>query len=256
MEKAEDLWGYAKRLRFVCRAIDDAFPGRAPSELHLLDVGCGSGTQLGIPLAEIGYQLTGVDAHQPSIDVAADLGKGLPNARFICGTVNEVKTNDFDVVILSEVLEHVADPAELLRSSIAHLKADGLAIVTVPNGYGEFEWDSWVFRSFGFERLVERYAARRAAENGMPPPASSTENQDDRHIQFFTLSRLRAMFASCGLRIVDQVGSTFLSGPFAGHVLTRFVGFVDWNARIADWLPIPFASGWYFAVRRQPEGDK
>ncbi len=106
-EKPEDLWGYAKRVRFIRGAIERAFPDRPPSEISILDVGCGSGTQLGIPLAEIGYQLTGVDTHPASIDVASSLGKEYSNAHFICARVEDVERHDFDVVILSEVLEHV-----------------------------------------------------------------------------------------------------------------------------------------------------
>jgi SAM-dependent methyltransferase len=243
---SENLWGYAKRLRFVQSAIEAAFPGRAPSGVTILDVGCGSGTQLGIPLAEIGYRLTGIDSHKASIELAQQLSGKYPNAHFTCGRVEDVDRCDFDVVILSEVLEHVAEPEDLLRASLDRLSADGLAIVTVPNGYGEFEWDSWAYRKLGFESLVERYIARRGADN----PASSTENQQDRHIQFFTLPTLRRMFDACGVRVVDQAASSFVSGPFAGHILSRFSGFVDWNARTADRLPLWLSSGWFFALRR------
>ena len=256
IETQENLWGYAKRLRFVRGAIADAFPGRRPAELRVLDVGCGSGTQLGIPLARLGYKLTGIDSHEPSIDVARRLSEKLPNASFICGRVEEIDAHDFDVVILSEVLEHVREPEGLLRSSLAHLKTFGLMIVTVPNGYGEFEWDSWMFRGLRLERLVERYAARRSAKNGIEKATSSTENQDDRHIQFFTLARLRRIFASSGLEIIDEAPSTFISGPLAGHILTRVSGFIDWNVRVADWLPMAVASGWFFALRRNSEGNE
>ena len=39
----ENLWGYAKRLRFVRQAIEEAFAGRAAGSLRVLDVGCGTG---------------------------------------------------------------------------------------------------------------------------------------------------------------------------------------------------------------------
>src|SRR2546423_5370755 len=105
IEIKEDLWGYAKRLRFVCESIEAAFPDRAISDLRILDVGCGSATQLGLPLARRGYQLTGIDLHQPSIAMARELAKELSNTSFACGSVENLDAEPFDAVILSEVLE-------------------------------------------------------------------------------------------------------------------------------------------------------
>jgi 2-polyprenyl-3-methyl-5-hydroxy-6-metoxy-1,4-benzoquinol methylase len=248
----EDLWGYRKRLQFVVSSIEDAFRERLCSDIRILDVGCGSASHLGLPLARMGYGLTGVDMHEPSITVASDNAEGLDNAHFIFGRVEDIP-DEFDVVILSEVLEHVPEPARLLAASLPRLKGGGLVIITVPNGYGEFEWDSWVFRGLGLERLVENYVERKQAKENSKPVTSSTENKDNRHIQFFTMPRLRSIFAAAGLEIVREQGSTLLSGPFAGHLLGRFNRFVEWNTRVTDNLPITMASGWYFALRRRDE---
>lgn len=254
--KKEDIWGYGKRLRFADDSIEAAFPDRGRSEIRILDVGCGSATQLGLPLARQGYQLTGIDTHQPSINMATELAKDISNASFVCCKIEELSAEPFDVVVLSEVLEHVAEPERLLKTSLRHLKDGGLAIVTVPNGYGEFEWDSWVFRSFRLDRLVQKYEMRRAAKKGMRQIISSTENHENGHIQFFTLSRMEDLFHACGLQLVNKLGSTFASGPFAGHALARFPAFIDWNARITDKLPMTFSSGWFFALRRKTDGDE
>lgn len=256
IEAKEDLWGYRKRLQFVCDSIETAFPKRPVSDIRILDVGCGSATQLGLPLALIGYELTGIDTHKPSIDTALELGNDLPNVHFVCGRVEELTAEPFDVVILSEVLEHVYDPKMLLTAGLQHMKSDGLVIVTVPNGYGEFEWDSWLFRLLGLDRLVQEYEMRRAEKKGKRETISSTENHESGHIQFFTRSRIQTIFDLCGLSIVDQNGSTLASGPFAGHALARFPKFIDWNARVTDKLPLAFSSGWFFALQRRSEGHK
>jgi 2-polyprenyl-3-methyl-5-hydroxy-6-metoxy-1,4-benzoquinol methylase len=247
-DMTEDLWGYGKRLRFVVESIEAVLADKPAAEISILDVGCGTAALLGIPLAERRYRLTGVDFHEPSIEIARRNAKDLPNANFICGDVEDLN-GWFDVVILSEVLEHVADPASLLASGIAKMKPDGLMIVTVPNGYGEFEWDSWFFKGVGLERLVDMYIEKKA-RNGSAPVVSSTENHDNRHIQFFTLRRLSIMFSEAGLKIVGQQGSTLMSGPLAGHILARSASFIEWNARIADRLPMSMSSGWYFALRQ------
>src|SRR5438132_6799716 len=50
-EVPENQWGYGKRLRFVRNTFGQAFPGRPPSSLRVLDVGCGNGSFLALPLA-------------------------------------------------------------------------------------------------------------------------------------------------------------------------------------------------------------
>lgn len=252
----EDLWGYGKRLRFVRDSITAEFPDRPAFQIRILDVGCGSATLLGLPLARLGYDLTGIDTHGPSVAVAAQLAKGLSNGTFVCGSVEEFCADPFDVVILSEVLEHVTDPDRLLTASLQHLKTGGLVIVTVPNGYGEFEWDSWLFRSLGFQRLVERYEARRSTKNGERRVTSGTENHENGHVQFFTQQKLHRLFDSCGITIRKKKATTLASGPFAGHLLARLPGFIGWNAHISDKLPMNLSSGWLFALRRRSEVDK
>jgi 2-polyprenyl-3-methyl-5-hydroxy-6-metoxy-1,4-benzoquinol methylase len=252
----ENLWGYGKRLRFVCSSIEAAYTTQVPSDLRILDVGCGSATQLGLLLAQLGYQLTGLDTHELSIAKANELAQDLPNANFICGSIEDLDAKPFDVVILSEVLEHVSEPEKLLRTSMTHLQENGLAIVTVPNGYGEFEWDAWAYRNLGIEKLVKGYKDSRSEEPEKLQDLASTENHDDGHIQFFSQRRLTEMFWSEGLDVIRKQGSTLMSGPFIAHTLGHLPAFIEWNSRITDRLPLAFSSGWFFALQRRPEGEK
>jgi 2-polyprenyl-3-methyl-5-hydroxy-6-metoxy-1,4-benzoquinol methylase len=67
--------------------------------------------------------------------------------QFIRSLVGELREHPFDVILLSEVLERVIDPAELLRESLQHLKPDGIVLVTGPNSFGGFEIDSVIYGS-------------------------------------------------------------------------------------------------------------
>ncbi len=240
----ENLWGYAKRLRFVERVIAEVFPGRAAESVRVLDVGCGNGSQLAVPLARCGFQVTGVDVDEPSIEHARRLAAGLPNASFLCQEVSELRTGPFDVVILSEVLEHMEEPRELLAASVRHLAEGGVVIVTVPNGYGEFELDSRLFRLFRLQRVVDRLAKN----NGQVMAA--TDNHASGHVQFFTRRRLRRLFSECSLAVFREGAASLLAGPLVGHTLARSQRFIEWNSRVTDRLPPALASGWYFALRR------
>jgi ubiquinone biosynthesis O-methyltransferase len=249
-EEREDLWGYRKRLRFVEETAREAFPFRAREELRVLDVGCGNGSQLALPLVRSGYQVKGVDTDSRSIEHAKRLTSGMTEAEFVCVRVEDLPASElYDVVILSEVLEHLEHPATLLSESAKLMTKDGVMIVTVPNGFGEFELDSWVFRLLRLQRVVDILAKNKRDVLG------STDNMESGHIQFFTRRRILRLFAACGLHPFRQGAASFLAGPIVGHAFARFESFIEWNARVADHLPLMLASGWYFALRREASAE-
>jgi 2-polyprenyl-3-methyl-5-hydroxy-6-metoxy-1,4-benzoquinol methylase len=114
----ENLWGYKKRLRFVQHVFAESFSQRPPDSLRVLDVGCGDGSELALPLARLGFQVTGIDIHAPSIEHARQLGVDVSNLNYVCGRVEELKSPHYDMVILSEVLEHLTEPRFLLLAAI------------------------------------------------------------------------------------------------------------------------------------------
>src|SRR5215207_3613525 len=168
----ENLWAYLKRLRFVQQVITDSFSDRAADSLRVLDVGCGNGSELALPLALLGFQVTGIDIHAPSVEHARQLGVDVTNLSYVCGRVEELKSPPYDMVILSEVLEHLSEPRFLLLAAIEHLNKNGIIIVTVPNGYGEFEIDSWFFRVFRLQRIVD------AVARNSKPVVAATDNHE------------------------------------------------------------------------------
>ena len=242
---SENLWGYVKRLRFVRETVEEAFPNQPFSSLRVLDVGCGNGSELALPLAKLGFHVTGVDPHGPSIEHAKQLGCELTNISYICGTVEELNEGAYDVVILSEVLEHLREPEALLKASAKHLGSNSIMIVTVPNGYGEFEIDSYFFRRFQLQRIVDLVV------NSRDRVMAATDNQDDRHVQFFTRRKLNSLFADCSLMVFREGSASFIAGPFVGHTLARSQRFIEWNSRITNKLPFVMASGWYFGLRKR-----
>src|SRR5882762_4645011 len=82
-ELEENPWGYRKRLSFIVRAIGMAFPLRQSAGIRVLDVGCGNGSFLALPLAGCGFDVTGIDFHQPSIEHARSMADAMPNVCFI-----------------------------------------------------------------------------------------------------------------------------------------------------------------------------
>jgi len=253
-EMEENPWGYRKRLRFIAGAIAKTFPLWEPTSVRVLDLGCGNGSLVALPLARRGFDVTGLDFHLPSIEHARRLSDAMPNARFIAGTVDGLPSALFDVIILSEVLEHVFDPEALLLASLKHLQPDGIVLITVPNGYGEFEIDSFIFRIFRLQSAIDllKRLFRIGASSACSPRLQSAATDNDKcgHVQFFRRGRLRRLFEQCSLIIVDESAGSLVCGPMVCHSLARSRRFIEWNARIADKLPMVFASSWYFVLRR------
>lgn len=238
----EDIWGYAKRLRFVREVICDLFD--KSKSIDVLDVGCGNGSQLAIPLAtDRRLKITAIDPDAASIEHGKRLAGPSANLNFVSALIEDLPRDPrFQVIILSEVLEHLRQPDEMLRHATALLDRDGVLIVTVPNGYGEFELDSLLFRALRLQKVVDRFA--RESET-----VAATDNSESGHVQFFTRSRLKDLFTRAGLVVVAERAGSFLAGPVAGHFVSKSQRLVEWNARVTDRLPLALASGWYFALQ-------
>jgi len=110
---------------------------RRPFEgLRLLDIGCGGGL-LSEPMARLGFQVTAVDASARNIGTASTHAaeQGL-EIDYRCSTAEDLLASGeppFDVILNMEVIEHVADPAEFVRTCAAMLKPGGLMIVATLN---------------------------------------------------------------------------------------------------------------------------
>lgn len=220
------------------------FSGRKRRELSVLDLGCGNGSQLAIPLADAGYQITAIDPHRPSIDRGRKLSTSVT---FIHGVVSDLPLCKFDCVIISEVLEHLDSPEELIGMALPYLAETGILIITVPNGYGEFELDRGLYQALHADKLVAwLWSVFKGGENGEVFGGSDDESP---HVQRFTLPRLRKMFNRNCLLVVEARGTSLVSGPFVLHLFGRFETFVRLNAAIADRLPLSLAAGWMFCLR-------
>ena len=244
----ENLWGYGKRLRFVDGAIQREFPGKKRTDLRILDIGCGNGSQLAIPLADGGYDVTAVDSHQPSIQRGRRLG---PAVKFHHGIVSDLPLSKFDCVIISEVLEHLAAPEQLLGMALPYLAEPGILIITVPNGYGEFEWDQRFYSALNIDKLVRwlRSIFQRSKQN----EDFGGSDDESPHLQRFTLPSLYKMFDRHHLLPIEARGTSLLSGPFVAHLFGNFELFIRLNAAIADHLPLSLVAGWMVALRRARE---
>jgi SAM-dependent methyltransferase len=107
----------------------DRFPRYRPGG-RALEVGCGSGSFLNV-LKHHGWLVSGVELSPGAAEEAKEtfgidvFTGGLKEAPFRPGS--------FDYIHMSHVIEHVANPLELLQSVRDLLKPDGVAYIETPN---------------------------------------------------------------------------------------------------------------------------
>ena len=105
---------------------------------RICDLGCGNGYLAG-RLTELGYSVTGVDASLSGIELAhKHYGH---QARFIQANIDadlarKEGIGDFDLVISSDVIEHLYRPSDLLEAAGSLLKPKGHVVIGTPyHGY-------------------------------------------------------------------------------------------------------------------------
>ena len=129
------------RLGFIRDAAAERF-GRDPRTLRpfeglrLLDIGCGGGL-LAEPMRRLGFQVIGVDAAERNVMTArAHAAEQGLDVDYRATTAEQLLADGeppFDVVLNMEVVEHVADPGDYLRSCARLLKPGGLMVVATLN---------------------------------------------------------------------------------------------------------------------------
>jgi 2-polyprenyl-6-hydroxyphenyl methylase/3-demethylubiquinone-9 3-methyltransferase len=108
---------------------------RAFDGLSVLDIGCGGGL-LAEPMARLGFAVTGIDAAEQNVRAAAAhaaiSGAQITYRRAIAEDL-VAEPHRFDVVLNMEVVEHVSDPGEFLRTAAELVCPGGLMIVATIN---------------------------------------------------------------------------------------------------------------------------
>src|SRR3546814_9704254 len=108
----EDVYGHAKKVRFF-REVIDAEKARKDRRLRVLDFGCGSGAAVARFLIEDDLDYLGVGIHPPSLEYAR---ANFASAN-VCFLDHVPDDSRFDVIVYGDVLEHLDEPAALLRSA-------------------------------------------------------------------------------------------------------------------------------------------
>ncbi|REJ76307.1 MAG: class I SAM-dependent methyltransferase [Acidobacteria bacterium] len=114
----------AKRLLRWCTGLKQ--------KARILDVGCGDGFHLGL-LEEFGeesWELEGIDLDQRAVDIGRKQGLNIRHGSL---ETLQMPESHYDLIILVQTLEHVAEPVELLQKIRSLLRPGGRLVVVTDN---------------------------------------------------------------------------------------------------------------------------
>lgn len=164
-----------KRLEGVLRDL----AARVPN-MTLLDVGCGVGTLVYAAVRQ-GWQAQGIDLSRGAIEVGQRFGLPCRELDFFDP---QLSNHRFDVIVMSEFIEHVPHPDAFLARARSLLADSGAVYITTPN-----------FNSLGRRVLKAQWRAIHPE-----------------HLSYFTPATLRGIAARAGLRI-ERLSTTNISLP-------------------------------------------
>lgn len=117
----------------------------------LLDVGCGAQLFRSLAPREVVYR--GIDTS----DAKLRFGYELPDVEYFDGEDWPVAPGAFDVVLCTEVLEHIVDPRAFLHRAHQALRPGGRLLLTVPFAarWHFIPYDYWRYTPSGLGLLLE-----------------------------------------------------------------------------------------------------
>jgi 2-polyprenyl-3-methyl-5-hydroxy-6-metoxy-1,4-benzoquinol methylase len=181
------------------------------SGMRVVDLGCANGA-LGRRIRDRGNWVDGVELSQEAQVLARTVLDRVWEFDIQQQWPAELQCHNLDLVVASEVLEHVFDPVAVLRSTHAALKPGGCVVITTPN------FMTWTNR---LKFLVGNFSYQH---EGM---------FDFGHIRWFTYAYLKSVLAESGFHIVEEK-----------HIL--FPGKLSWL--VWRW---PSLFAWQFIVKAQ-----
>ena len=233
---------YATKKKILIFRDELQFLRKKMKRLNILDFGCGNANDFGKYFFNQFDNYPGFDIHQPSINFASKKFSK-KNIRFTTKSPH----SKFDVIFVSEVLEHLDNPQKTLTFLNSLLNKNGIILASTPNGYGLTEIEKFIIHKFGIYKFL-----RRIYKIIKKPAELKKEkipfNFDSGHIQFFTFKQLKKIINNASLKLSYIKNGTVLGADISGATILKFECTKKLNTFLADFLPTSFSATWIFKL--------
>ena len=151
-----------------------------PPQGRVLDLGCASGGLLAL-LRPGASHLAGLELSASAAKAAAEVADLVVQGALEAPDL-PFEAAFYDLVVIADVLEHLADPLAALRRAVGWCKPGGSVLVSVPN--------------------VAHWRARLTLARGRWPSEESG-TFDSSHLRWFTRDAVASLLAEAGLQDVE-----------------------------------------------------
>jgi len=197
---------------------------------RVLDVGCSTGA-LGeqIKRRNNNLEVVGIELDEQMAKIAKE-----KLDRVIMGDIEKInfgdylKLNYFDCIIFADILEHLKDPWNVLKSATSFLSNDGVIVASIPNIRHYTTIINLLFKGYWPYR-----------ERGI---------HDKTHLRFFTLRNVEELFQHASLKIVRiERNYRIIEKPHPLNKYAKYFAFLF----LRDFLTFQ-----YLIVAKKDRGDK
>lgn len=161
---------------------------------NILDIGCGTGDVLASLAGQSkilngAKNITLVDFNKGYLTQARRQLRKYKQASYIHSSIESLElSNEYDLVIIIDVLEHAANPLDILKRAKGYLNKSGFILVIVPNAKS-------LHRFIGKDqKLINRLDELSAIDVRVG------------HKRYFDMGKLTRLCHKAGLKIVDKRG--------------------------------------------------
>jgi SAM-dependent methyltransferase len=170
-------------------------------EARILDVGCGDGFATAMAAARLpGHRFAGLDWSAPSLRQARDRGVAVLRAGLDARL--PIRSDSVDVVIMSEVIEHLVDTDSAVEEAHRVLKPGGSLLLSTPNLAA---WYNRGLLAVGVQPVFSEVSLRSVFGR----PGSQVAG----HLHMFTRRALVEFLAAYGLRTERVSGARYHDVP-------------------------------------------
>ena len=231
-------WWFVARRRILRSLIERKV--RPPKKARILEIGCGTGHNLGM-LSEFGaLEATELDAGAREL-ASSRLGRAVAEAAL--PDLSMFPASSFDLIALLDVLEHVENDATALAAIRSRLKVGGKLLVTVPAN--RWMWSAHDAAHHHHRRYTKRQLRDAATNAGLRTDLLS-------HFNTLLFPPIAAARLAGKLLGRDRADDSIPPGPVNGILR----GIFELEAPLVGRVPLPFGVSLVAILSRPEETGK